>query len=119
MSSYLIATPEVLSAASGDLTGIGSAIRAANAAAAGSTTQVLAAAGDEVSAAIATLLGTYAQEDQALGAQVVSFHAQFVQALNAGGIAYAATEAASASPLEILEQNILALINAPTNALLG
>jgi PE family len=40
------------------LTGIGSAIKAANAAAAGSTTQVLAAAGDEVSATICGNGGT-------------------------------------------------------------
>ncbi len=57
MSSYVIALPEGLATASSDLTGIGSAIRAANAAAATSTTQVLAAGGDEVSAAIAALFG--------------------------------------------------------------
>ncbi len=51
----LMVAPELVAAAAADLTGIGQAISAANAAAAGPTTQVLAAAGDEVSAAIAAL----------------------------------------------------------------
>src|ERR1700704_3225661 len=119
MSSYLIATPEAFAAASSDLTGIGSAIRAANAAAAGSTTQVLAAAGDEVSGAISALFGSYAQQYQALSAQTALFHDQFVQALSSGGLMYAATEAANASPLQTLEQDLLGVINAPTNALFG
>jgi hypothetical protein len=42
-----------------------------------------------------------------------------VQALNAGAGAYAATEAANATPLETLQQDVLGLINAPTNTLLG
>ncbi len=46
----LMVAPELVAAAAADLTGIGQAISAANAAAAGPTTQVLAAAGDEVSA---------------------------------------------------------------------
>jgi hypothetical protein len=48
MSSFVIASPEVLASASQDLSGIGSAIRAANVAAAPSTTSVVAAAGDGV-----------------------------------------------------------------------
>lgn len=44
---------------------IGSTIGAANAAAAGSTTQIVAAAQDEVSTAIAALFGSYAQDYQA------------------------------------------------------
>nr|WP_148286626.1 PE family protein [Mycobacterium canetti] len=48
--SFVIAAPGVLSAAVSDLTGIGSALSAANAAAAAQTTGVLAAAEDEVSA---------------------------------------------------------------------
>ncbi|WP_140032032.1 PE family protein, partial [Mycobacterium tuberculosis] len=53
MVMSLMVAPELVAAAAADLTGIGQAISAANAAAAGPTTQVLAAAGDEVSAAIA------------------------------------------------------------------
>ena len=60
MSSLMVAIPE-LDTASSALAELGSAIRAANAAAAGSTTQVLAAAEAEVSAAISELFGTYAQ----------------------------------------------------------
>ncbi|MGO8937387.1 MAG: PE family protein [Mycobacterium sp.] len=43
MSSFVSAVPEALTTASADLTGIGSSIRAANAAAATSTTEILAA----------------------------------------------------------------------------
>nr|WP_321145883.1 PE family protein [Mycobacterium tuberculosis] len=47
---------ETVAAAASDVARIGSSIGAANAAAAGSTTSVLAAGADEVSAAIATPL---------------------------------------------------------------
>ena len=99
MSSYVIAAPEALAAASSNLTGLGSSIQAANAAAAGSTTQLAVAAQDEVSAAISALFGNFGQEYQALSAQTALFHDQFVQALNGGGLAYAAAEAINASPL--------------------
>ncbi|SON61297.1 PE-PGRS family protein PE_PGRS33 [Mycobacterium simulans] len=115
MSSFLIAAPEALAAASRELTAIGSMLSAANSAAATSTTEVVAAAGDEVSAVIARLFGTYAQDYQALSAQSAAFHDQFVRALVANAGAYAAAETVNASPLQIL----LDLINAPTNILLG
>ncbi|WP_152316211.1 PE family protein, partial [Mycobacterium tuberculosis] len=51
--SLVIVTPETVAAAASDVARIGSSIGAANAAAAGSTTSVLAAGADEVSAAIA------------------------------------------------------------------
>lgn len=53
--SYVLAAPEVFAAAASDVAGIGSSLSAANVAAAVSTTGVLTAAGDEVSAAIAAL----------------------------------------------------------------
>lgn len=115
----LMVAPELVAAAAADLTGIGQAISAANAAAAGPTTQVLAAAGDEVSAAIAALFGTHAQEYQALSARVATFHEQFVRSLTAAGSAYATAEAANASPLQALEQQVLGAINAPTQLWLG
>jgi PE family len=99
MSSYVIAAPEALAEVSGNLTGIGEAIRAANAAAAPSTTGIVAAAGDEVSAAIKSLFGGYAQEFQTLSAQATQFHAEFVRALGAGGAGYAAAEASNLSLL--------------------
>ncbi|WP_257698774.1 PE family protein, partial [Mycobacterium tuberculosis] len=119
MVMSLMVAPELVAAAAADLTGIGQAISAANAAAAGPTTQVLAAAGDEVSAAIAALFGTHAQEYQALSARVATFHEQFVRSLTAAGSAYATAEAANASPLQALEQQVLGAINAPTQLWLG
>ncbi len=58
--SFVIAGPEELSAAASDLAGIGSAISAANAAAAVPTTNVLVAGADEVSAATAAVFGKQA-----------------------------------------------------------
>src|SRR5215813_11713486 len=97
--SYVIAMPEMLSAAVADVAGIGSAISAGNALAAGPTTGLVAAAGDEVSAAIAALFSEHARGFQALSAQVEQFHQRFVAALNAATNSYSATEAANASPL--------------------
>ncbi|WP_016719227.1 PE domain-containing protein, partial [Mycobacterium tuberculosis] len=48
--SFVSVAPEIVVAAATDLAGIGSAISAANAAAAAPTTAVLAAGADEVSA---------------------------------------------------------------------
>src|SRR5258707_9021983 len=115
MSSFVIASPDVLAAGAQDLTGIGSAVRAANAAAAASTTSVVAAASDEVSAAVSALFGGYAQEYQALSARVALSHEAFVRTLASGGLAYGAAEAANAGPL----QPLLDLINLPTNLLFG
>ena len=39
--------------------------------------------------------------------------------MSVGAGAYAATEAANASPLQTLEQDVLAVINAPTETFLG
>ena len=64
------------------------------------TTAVIAAAGDEVSAAIASLFSGHAQAYQALGAQAAAFHCEFTRALTAAGGAYAAAEAANASPMQ-------------------
>jgi len=119
MSSFVIAQPEVMAAASSDLTGIGSSISAANAAAAPATTSVVAAAEDEVSAVISELFGGYARQYQALSAQVALFHEQFVQALSSGGLAYAAAEAANALPLQGVEQGLQSLIVSPVQLLTG
>ncbi len=79
--SFVSVAPEIVVAAATDLAGIGSAISAANAAAAAPTTAVLAAGADEVSAAIAALFSGHAQAYQALSAQAAAFHQQFVQTL--------------------------------------
>ncbi|MCV7098844.1 PE family protein, partial [Mycobacterium palustre] len=117
--SFVIAIPESVTEAATNLKSVASAITAAHAAAAGPTTGVLAAAGDEVSAAIAALFSQHASNYQTLGAQAAAFHTQLVRALDASAGAYAATEAANANPLQTLQQGILELINAPTNSVLG
>lgn len=116
--SFLIASPEALAATATYLTGIGSAISAANAVAAAPTTEILAAGTDEVSTAISALFGAHAQAYQALSAHVAAFHDQFVHTLTAGAGSYMAAEAA-ASPLQALQLELLNAINAPTLALLG
>ncbi len=118
MSSLMVA-PDMVTAAAQDVARIGAVVGAANAAAVTQTTSVVVAAADEVSAAIAALFGAYGQQYQQLGVQAAALHEQFVQALTAGAGAYAAGEAASASPLQALEQGVLGVINAPTNLLLG
>jgi hypothetical protein len=114
--SYLVAVPEYVSAAATDLTNLGSNISAANAAAAGPTSQLLTAGADEVSVAVASLFSGHAQAFQALSAQAELFHQQFVQLLNAAGSSYAVAEAANASPLQTVQQDILGAINAPAQA---
>ncbi|WP_373198695.1 PE family protein, partial [Mycobacterium marinum] len=111
--SFVVVVPEMLSMAATDLASVGSAVSAANTAAAAPTTSVLAAAGDEVSAAVAALFSDHAHNYQTLGRQAAAFHDQFVAALSAGGGGYGAAEAAN------VQQSLLNLINGPTQALLG
>ncbi|WP_204815125.1 PE family protein [Mycobacterium riyadhense] len=103
--SFVIA-PELVSAAAGEMEGIGSALGAAAAAAAAPTTGVAAAAADEVSAAISRLFGIYGQEFQAINAQAAAFHAEFVRLLNGSAAAYLSTEIANA------ERNLLNALSA-------
>jgi hypothetical protein len=112
MSLFVIASPDALALASEDLAGIGSSIRSANFAAARSTTQIAAAAQDEVSAAIAALFGAHGQAYQAMSAEAAAFHSEFVNLMNAGAGAYLSTEIANA------EQALTNAVGAP-QALLG
>jgi hypothetical protein len=105
--SFVSVNPEAFGSAAQDLTGIGSAIRSANTAAAASTTQVAAAAQDEVSTAIAGVFGSVGQQYQALIGQAEQFHEQFVQALTSSAGTYAATEAANASRLRTFAQYLV------------
>ena len=82
---FVTAAPDVLSLAAAEVADVGSALTAAHTAAVSSTTKLVAAAGDEVSAAIAELFGGYGQQFQSLSAQAATFHALFVRALNARG----------------------------------
>jgi hypothetical protein len=116
---FVIAAPEFVTAAASDLANVGSTISTANATAAAPTTGVLAAGADEVSATVATLFGAHGQAYQAISAQTAAFHQQFVQLINFGAGSYAAAEAANASPLQSTQQDLLGVINAPTQAALG
>ncbi len=113
--AYLITAPETLASTAADVQGIGSAISAAGANAAGPTTGLLAAADDEVSAAIANLFGAYGQEYHAVLSQAATFHNSFTQALAAAASAYAQAEAANAA----LVSGISNQLGAQMQALLG
>ena len=111
--SFVNTAPDLLVAAASDLTGIGSTISAANAAAGVPTTQLLAAGADDVSEAIASWFTAHAQGYQALSARVQLFHTEFVQALRAGAGSYAATELANSPLLDALNAPFLAAIGRP------
>ncbi|WP_373180685.1 PE family protein, partial [Mycobacterium marinum] len=117
--SYFTAVPDELALAATELDSIGAALSVANVAAALPTTGILAAGADDVSTAIAALFAGHAQAYQALSTAASTFHTQFVRALNLSGGAYAAADAANASPLQTLEQDLLGVLNGPTQALLG
>jgi triacylglycerol lipase len=122
--SLLIAAPDMLAMAATDLASLGSTLNAAHTAAAAHATAILAAAEDEVSAAIAEVFSAHGQRSQALGAQAAAFHDQFVRALTAGAGSYASAEAANVlaftfSPAQTLQQDVLGVINAPFLALTG
>jgi hypothetical protein len=113
--SVLVVTPDLLSTTAANLEDIHSALTQAHSAAAVPTTGLAAAAEDEVSAAIAKVFAGFGQEFQTLSTQANAFHQQFTQLLTTGAGSYLTTEAASASPLQLVEE----VINAPTEALLG
>ena len=79
------------------LQGIGSAVSAGNAAAAGPTAGVVPAAADEVSALTAAQFAAHAQMYQDFSAQAAAIHEQFVATLATSAGSYLATEAANAA----------------------
>jgi hypothetical protein len=115
----LVVAPEALLSAAADVESIASALNAAHVAAAVPTAGLAAAGADEVSAAVTALFAGFGKEYQALAAQANAFHQQFVRALSSGAGAYLAAEAANVSPLQTVEQDVLRVINAPTELLLG
>ncbi len=134
--SFLVATPEIVSAAATDLANIGSTIGSANGLAAAATTGLAPAALDEVSAVIAAMFGSHGAAYQALSAQAARFHEQFVQLITAGANAYASAEAnvvqtlsnvaptaaqatAANTPGSLLQQLETAQINFNTNLVNG
>jgi PE family len=98
--SYVSAVPDPVAVAAIDAAGIGSSLDEANAAATAKTTAVVAAAEDEVSAAVASLFSGHGQAFQALSSRAAGFHAQFVQTLGAAAQAYASAEAAGSHALQ-------------------
>ena len=95
--SFVTTQPEALSAAAGNLQGVGAAVTAQNAAAASPTTEVIPAAADEVSSLAAAQFAAHAQAYQAISAQAAAVHEMFVSTLGTSAESYAATEAANAS----------------------
>jgi hypothetical protein len=93
--SFVTAIPAALTAASGDLAGVGSVMTAQNAAVSGPTTGVAPAAADVVSALIATQFAAHAQMYQTVGAMAAEVHDSLVSTLALDAGSYAATEAAN------------------------
>jgi hypothetical protein len=98
--AYVIADPEMMTAAAADLATIGSNVNAAHMVAAAPTTSVIPAAADEVSASIAHLFSQHAASYQALAGQAAAFQEQFVQHLTAAAFSYTDVEAALAAFLQ-------------------
>ena len=111
--SFVTAVLETLADAATKLAGVGSTMSAANAAAANSTTALLTAGADEVSARVAALFGAHGLEYHAVTAQAAQFNEQFVLCLAANANAYLTTEIANA------EQSLWNTVSAPAQTLLG
>lgn len=111
--SFVVAQPVRMVEAAAALARVGSAVDAADAAVAGATTTVVAAAADEVSVAVAALFASHGQAYQALSAQAAAFEQQIVQALVAAAHGYGGAEAVN------VQQLVLDAVNAPTRALVG
>lgn len=93
--SFVKTLPEALAAAAAQLEGIGNSFSAESSGAAGSTTDVVPAASDEVSAMQAGVFSTYGQLYQTVSAQAQAIHQQFVNLLNQSSGSYGETEAAN------------------------
>jgi hypothetical protein len=109
--SFVLTSPELVTAAAGNLAGIGSTLGEATAAAAAPTTGVAAAATDEVSTAISQLFGSYGQEFQAVSAQAAAFHDDFVSLLNGGAAAYLSAD------ITPTQQSLRNAVSAPAQTL--
>lgn len=94
--SFVTAQPEMLSAAAGDLQGLGAMMSACNAAAAVPTTALVPAAADPVSALTALQFSAHATLYQQISARAAEVHDMFVATLMASAGSYEATEASNA-----------------------
>jgi hypothetical protein len=116
--SFVNAVPQALTAAAGELAGIGSALAAANAAALATASADpmpanSPAAADAVSAALVAVFSAHGLGYQSLGTELAELHEQIVQALRSGGASYAAAEAENAR----LVQDVLDAAEAPVQTL--
>ncbi|BBZ42291.1 PE family protein [Mycobacterium conspicuum] len=100
--SYLVAVPDLLTAAARDLAGISSEISDASDAVRAATTGMPPAAADEVSALIVRLFAGHADQYRALSAQAAAFHGAFVRAVAAGATSYVSTEVANGSDIALI-----------------
>lgn len=98
--AYLIADPEIITAAATDLAAIASNVNAAHMTAAAPTVAVIPAAADEVSTSIAHLFSGCGQEYQKLAGEAAASCEQFAQHLTASAGAYAGAEDAIAALLQ-------------------
>ncbi|WP_068182956.1 PE family protein [Mycobacterium sp. UM_CSW] len=114
--SYVIADPEMMTAAAGDLAAIGLNVNAAHMVAAAPTVAVIPAAADEVSTGIAHLFSQHAANYQALAGQAAASYEQFAQHLTASAGAYASAEDAIAA---LLQNNLLSEIATGWSAFLA
>jgi PE family len=93
---------ETLTAAAGDLFGIGEATRVANAAAALPTAAIVPAAADEISGAIAQAFSAQGQQWQQVSAVAQDLYQRFVLVMQASAAAYQQAEADIAGWLSAL-----------------
>jgi PE family len=115
--SYVLATPELISAAATDLAAIGSTLDAAYQAATNPTMVLVPAAADEVSGAVAHLFSAHGAGFQALAGKAVAFHDQLVENLKAGAASYTGAEAVNASALGDIWSGVLSGNKSPVIAL--
>jgi hypothetical protein len=104
--AYVIATPEMMEAASTDLATIGSTLNVAHMAVAVPTVAVVPAAADEVSVGIAQLFSQHAQGYQASAGQAAAFQEQFAQNLKTSAASYTSIEDAISSLLQGLDAKV-------------
>lgn len=108
--SFVIAAPETVEAAAGDLAGIRTSLAEAAGLVAGPTTAIVPAAADETSAVVSAMFAKVGQEFQALSAQAQAFHAEFVRLLTKSAGAYAGAELGNA------EQAVANVVTTPAGA---
>jgi PE family len=95
--SYVTALPEMLASAAGDLESVGRAMVAGNMAAADSTTGVVPAAAEEVSALTAMHFAAHGLLYQELSAHAAAVHELFVTTMGASACSYGCAEAANSA----------------------